>query len=339
MLSRKTDNSSYLASMNYLVNRLLAILPGHFVQWTHRCRSCPHENVESVHIVGQIPQPHIRFHPHQTYHSHDQFTGPLGLYPKEMFYPTADSGTRAIPLLLSVRQLLMPTPLTLKMFPKSPFLQFVQLFLRTIRRVRPDVSTTFIFIQKSLKDLTVVDRGRRDLIGTNQFMFHVHVDVILVAVVVLAILLGPASIGILLPLLMLAPILRNVALLNSLVLFATISLPGNRNDTGIHNLAFAGRKPMFTKKHIKLPKRFFNQSCFSQLLPKQPDGLGVWDGVPQRQAQKPHKRQTVPNLKFRLLVGKIIQRLQNQNLKHQHDVKGFSTCSRRVRNSFQSTTF
>jgi hypothetical protein len=58
---------------------------------------------------------------------------------------------------------------------------------------------------------------------------------ILIAVVVLSILLGPPCIGIFLPLLLFALIFWNPSLLDSLVLFQTISLLRYKDDLGIYS--------------------------------------------------------------------------------------------------------
>jgi hypothetical protein len=54
----------------------------------------------------------------------------------------------------------MLTALALKVIPKPTLPQLLQLLLRTIRRIRPHVPTAVIFIQKRLKDLTVMKRRR-----------------------------------------------------------------------------------------------------------------------------------------------------------------------------------
>ena len=161
MLSRETHNSSYQTSLNCHLDGLLSILAGRFARRTPRSCSHPHHNAESVQIVSQIPQPHLGFCPHQTNHSPEQPSGPLGLHPKNMFDPAPDSGTCPISPNLSVRQFFMPASLSLKVFTISPLLQLTELFLRAIGRVRPNIPTTVVFIQKGLKNLTVMDRSRR----------------------------------------------------------------------------------------------------------------------------------------------------------------------------------
>jgi hypothetical protein len=59
----------------------------------------------------------------------------------------------------------------------------------------------------------------------------------------------------------------------------------------------------------------------SQTFAEQPDRFRVGHRAVPVQPQKPHERQAVANLVFRLVVGQIVQRLQHQNLKHQNVVE------------------
>src|SRR5512136_1049659 len=122
MLSTRTDDPSYKTYLNWLLGRFLTVPLGHFTRWISSGHSCPHQRTVSVQIVSQIPQSHLGLYPHQTYGAHNQLPSPLRLHPKDMFHSTPNSRTCSIPLYLSVRQLL----------------------LRTVRRVRPYVSTAVI---------------------------------------------------------------------------------------------------------------------------------------------------------------------------------------------------
>ena len=151
MLSKKTDHSFYKACLNWAFDRFLVILLGHLTQWISSGHSCPHQHAVSVQIVSQIPQPHLGSYPHQTYGAHDQLPRSLRLHPKDMFHSTPDSGTRSVTLNLSARQLLMPAPLPLKMLPIVSLLQLPEFPLRTVRRIRPDVSTMLSSSKRSSK--------------------------------------------------------------------------------------------------------------------------------------------------------------------------------------------
>ena len=90
MLSRKTYHSSYKAYLNYPVDRLLAILLGHFAQRMYLGHSCPNQHAVSIKIASQISQPHLGFHSHQTNHPDDQPSRPLRLYAKDKVHITAN---------------------------------------------------------------------------------------------------------------------------------------------------------------------------------------------------------------------------------------------------------
>ena len=152
MLDKKIDHSSYKVYLKPPFDRFLTILRGYFAQWPYAGQSCPNQHAVSIQIVSQIPQPNLGLHPDQTNGPYDQFPRPLRLNPKDMFHTTPDSGTSPIALSLSIRQLLMPASFTLKMLPILPFLQLSELVLRTVRRVRPYISTAVILIQRRVSN-------------------------------------------------------------------------------------------------------------------------------------------------------------------------------------------
>ena len=73
-------------------------------------------------------------------------------------------------------------------------------------------------------------------------MSHIHIDMILMAVVVLTILFCPAGIRILLPLLLFASIFWNLSFLDSLILFPTVPLLRYGNKAGVYNLPLGGAR-------------------------------------------------------------------------------------------------
>ncbi len=201
------QNSTYPAYQKYYFKSFRSTLSGLFAHWAHLGRLYPLQHTESIQIVGQIPQPNLRLRPDQPNRSDDQVPRSHRLYPKDMFHPTPNPRSRPIPLLLPLRQLLMLTTLPLKMIPKSTLPQLLQLLLRTIRRIRPHVPTAVIFIQKHLKNLTVMNRRRRYFIVSNQLVLHIDINVVFVSIIILTILPSPSGIGILLAFLLLVPIL------------------------------------------------------------------------------------------------------------------------------------
>ena len=275
------QNSTYPTYQKYYFKSFRSTLSGIFALWAHLGRLYPLQHTESIQIVGQIPQPNLRLRPDQPNRSDDQVPRSHRLHPKDMFHPTPNPRSRPIPLLLPLRQLLMLTSLALKMLPISTLPQLLQLLLRTIRRIRPHVSTAVILIQKRLKNLTVMNRRRRHLIVSNQLMLHIDINVILVTVIILTILLSPSGIGILLAFLLLAPILRNLSRLDLSVFFPAIALPGSLNNAGVDNLPSPGRKSFLFQKVIKFLKQPLDHPGLRQLLPEQPDGLLIRNRISQ----------------------------------------------------------
>src|SRR5512135_1316596 len=324
MKDRKIDHSSYKTRCAIDFGHILSTLRSIFAPQTYSGRSCPSQHAVSIQIVSQIPQTNLGLHPDQTNGPDDQISCPLRLNPEDVFHTTPNPRPRSISLGLSLRQFFVLASFALKMLPVFPCLQLLKFFLRTICRVRPHIPTAVILIQKFLKNLTVMDRCWRHLIIANQFMLHIYTDMILIAVVVLSVLLGPTGIGIFLTFLLLAPVLRSLSLFDLPVLFPAIALPGSLHYAGVDDLAFPGRKTFLLKKDFKFLKQPLDQSALRQLLPEQPNGLLIRHRISQRQIQKPHERYPIPNLKFDLFVRKVVQRLKHKHLEHQNDVEGLS---------------
>jgi len=119
MLNTKVDHSFYRTYLIRPFDRFLTILLGPSAQ-----RICPghsrrNQHAVSIQIIGQIPQPHLSFDPDQTNGPYKEPPRPLRLHPKNMFHTTPNSGTRPIPLNLSIRQLLVLASFVLKMLPIS----------------------------------------------------------------------------------------------------------------------------------------------------------------------------------------------------------------------------
>src|SRR5512139_864083 len=117
MLNRKIDHSSNKTYLNRTFDRFLAILLAHFTRWIYREHSCPSQRAVSIQIVSQIPQPNLGFDPDHTNGPYNQPSRPLRLDPEDVFHTTPNSGTRPIPLSLSIGQLRVLASLALKMLP------------------------------------------------------------------------------------------------------------------------------------------------------------------------------------------------------------------------------
>ncbi len=108
-----------------------------------------------------------------------------------------------------------------------------------ISAVRPYAQGRVVPIQDIVENLTVVRRRVAHLIAPHQLVPTVHVDMVLVAVMAPAVLLGPPRLDILLAPLcrLILPAFRRLASLYPRVLLAAVALFGHRHDRGVDDLA------------------------------------------------------------------------------------------------------
>ena len=123
-------------------------------------------------------------------------------------------------------------------------------------------------IQKFFEYLAVVHGGIRYRVLLHQFVGFVRVDVVLVAVVGFVVLLGPAGIHVLLPLLVVGPVLGRRARLDPGVFFPGVALPGRFDKRGIDHLAGAGHIAVCRQLLVKPRKQRFNQLQVFEPLPE-----------------------------------------------------------------------
>ena len=159
-------------------------------------------------------------------------------------------------------------------------------------------------------------------------MFYIYIYMILITKLIPAVLLYPACICIFLAFFILRPVTGYIAVLNILVLLPAVTLFWSRYNAGINYLAFLGGKTVFVKKSIELIKQLFDKLCFGQLFSEQPYSLCIRDRITQRQSKEPHKAEPVSDLKFNLVIGEVIQRLQYHDFEHKDNIKGFSSRGR-----------
>ena len=175
-------------------------------------------------------------------------------------------------------------------------------------------------IEHIVQFLTVVDAGVCDFVFSDQLVLAVDVDVVLVAVKGCLVLLRPARIGVLVRFFLAVPVGRNPALLDRLIVVATVALARDFDKSGVDDLSAARRKACRAQHRVELREQFFHRLRRDQLFPKQPYRSRVRNSVAQLQPQKPHEAHAIQNLIFGLFVRKIIQGLQHQNLEHQNRV-------------------
>ena len=118
------------------------------------------------------------------------------------------------------------------------------------------------------------------------------------------------------------PLGRHRAALDGVLLGLGQSRPARLDHRRIDDLT-AHRQPSLRPQYrVKPCEETLDRADPRQLLAIEPDRLGIGRRVVQRQADKPHKRQPIPELIFGLIVRQRVQRLQHQDFKHHHRVIG-----------------
>jgi hypothetical protein len=149
------------------------------------------------------------------------------------------------------------------------------------------------------------------------------------------VLLRPARVLVLLAVLgrVRFPVFRRLAVLDRFVLFARVMLFGRRHDRCIDDLSAHGEVALVLQISVEQIKQVFHCARLRQRLAIEPQGLGVGNRVFDPQAEKPHEREAVAKLIFRLIVGEIVERLQHERLEDHHFVPWLApgrTLARRV---------
>ena len=72
---------------------------------------------------------------------------------------------------------------------------------------------------------------------------------------------------------------------------------------------------------FKLVKQGFDDLRLRQGFTKQPDGLGIGNALIQIEPQEPHEGQSIADLIFGLVIGQIIEALEDEDFEHQHGIK------------------
>src|SRR4029434_353387 len=160
----------------------------------------------------------------------------------------------------------------------------------------------------------------------NDFVLAVDADVVLVAVEVLLVLLGPACVFIFLRILgwLFLPSFGRLAGFDCLVLLAGVVLLGCADNVGIYDLTPTRKVTLGIKVAIKAVKQRLDQAGLGQRLAKQPHRSGVGHAIFQSKSQKAHEREAVTDQVFDVFICEIVKRLQHQDLEHQHGVEGLA---------------
>ena len=134
----------------------------------------------------------------------------------------------------------------------------------------------------------------------------IHLDMVLVAVITLAILLRPACVNILLASLLrlVLPPFRHPAGLDRGVILARVALPRHPDKGGIHHLALAGKHPFGFEGRVKDGKQWLDEFIAGERFAEGPKGFFVRRLVRVGQSEKALEAQTVGDLKLELRVAR-----------------------------------
>src|SRR5277367_1524770 len=140
-------------------------------------------------------------------------------------------------------------------FPVQPcFLLF-----GTVGAVSPGLLAIVIGIKNAVQFLTVMDAGIRHFVVPDQLVRAVHVNVVFVAIIGRAVLLGPSRVRVLMRFLLLAPIGGNFTLFDRIVVVTTVALARHLDKGGVNDLTAAGLKPARIKHRVKLRKQLLDR--------------------------------------------------------------------------------
>src|SRR5271169_6942515 len=162
---------------------------------------------------------------------------------------------------------------------------------RAIRAVGVDIGAGVGLVHKRIEFLTVMHARIGHAILPDQLVPGIRIDVVLVAEEALAVLLGPACILVFLPVLgrVLLPLLRSLAGLHRLILFAAVALLGHRHHRGVDHLAATRNVALRLQMLAKALEQSLNQAGLRQRLTEQPQRRAIRNAVLEAKPQKPRE--------------------------------------------------
>ena len=135
----------------------------------------------STQVVGQVSQADCCCCPQETDASQYRVTCTLGLDAKDMLNPGTSLCASPIPSLFPIGELLFARTLPLNMLSIAHLLQPVDLLLRAIGRISPDISAGILRIKQFFKHVAVMHFRTAHRITTDQLVFHISRDMVFVA--------------------------------------------------------------------------------------------------------------------------------------------------------------
>lgn len=232
-----------------------------------------------------------------------------------MLHPRADFGQGVVAFFLPLGQGMVARPLALDAIPVARLAQHLLPLRAGVALVSIDRPAGVGRIEHGVEVLAVMRRGVTHLDLANELVALVRVDAELVAVMVLAVLLGPGGVQILLPPRGRGPVRRHGVLCQDfLVVLAEVLLRGGHQG-GVDQLAATGDVPM--PDQLLLDR--FEQgggTVQADAVLEYPDCVAVGNAGRMGQATKTLVAHPVQQLIFDLFVGEVVQPLEDQNAHH-----------------------
>ena len=300
-------------------------------------RSSPVEPGQALHVVGEIGEADLGGGPGDADGADEQSHRSL-LPGKHVFDRGTHPGFRRVGQSRPARHRPAPRFLAMNARAHAVVREPCLVLLRPVCGIGPHTGGGVALVDEPDELRAVMARGIGHRPGPDQAVLPVDRDVVLVAEgrdrevdrrhrsVRLRLRLGelhrPTRVTILLPQLgrRVLPARGDLAGLDRPLLFLGVALPRRRYQARVEDLARHGEIAAFLQPRVKYREQFCDRSGLGEKLAKQPDRLRVRRLVRQPHVEEAHERQPVADLELRLVVGEVIERLQHQDLEHQHAI-------------------
>jgi len=276
--------------------------------------SGPSEIDESLQVVAG------RHHRHRKVRSRladraDQLPAHLFDGRKHMLDPGTRLGDSGVAPLLTLGQRLVALALPLDLVPITLVFQPVFARLGRVAPIRIDVQNRVEPVEHLVEVLAVVGAGRIGLDLADDLVLRVDVDGEFVAEVGLAVFLGPGRVNVLLPAFGRFPVCRHRTVLDPLVLLPAVTLLGRRHQGGVDDLAAASNEAPREQLCRHTVEEYLRARLPNPIL-KRPDGGAVGNVRCRGQTAEALVAHAIEQLILHLLVGQVVQALQDQDAHH-----------------------
>ena len=166
----------------------------------HRWRSThPRQTLQvnqAPHVVGEILETYARPRPYQPDTANPCSAHVIVLRAEDRLHPCPKPRTTPVARLLPIVQRTVAITLAMNPTPQASGFHLLLDRFRPLGAVRPHTACRVVRSQQLLNHLAVVHRRVRHPVTPNQFVFTINAHVVLVPIVTLAVLLGPARIAV-----------------------------------------------------------------------------------------------------------------------------------------------